>query len=53
MSDSDEEGGSHLCGAGARKPNARAQIVKRVMNEKGMSMIAASKYVKEHNLYKK
>jgi hypothetical protein len=53
MSESDEEGGSHLCGAGARKPNARAAIVKRVMNEKGLSMIAASKYVKEHNLYKK
>ena len=53
MSESDEEGGSHLCGAGARKPNARAQVVKRVMNEKGMSMIAASKYVKEHGLYKK
>jgi len=29
----------------------RAEIVKRVMAEKGLSMINASKYVKEHNLY--
>jgi len=29
----------------------RAEIVKRVMAEKGMKMIEASKYVKEHNLY--
>jgi hypothetical protein len=29
----------------------RAEIVKRVMNEKGLSMINASKYVKEHGLY--
>jgi hypothetical protein len=34
-----------------RKPNARAAVVKRVMSEKGMSMIEASKYVKAHNLY--
>jgi hypothetical protein len=32
---------------------ARAEIVKKVMKEKGMKMIEASKYVKEHNLYKK
>jgi hypothetical protein len=31
---------------------ARAAIVKKVMAEKGMKMIAASKYVKEHGLYK-
>ena len=30
----------------------RAEIVKKVMKEKGMKMIEASKYVKEHNLYK-
>jgi hypothetical protein len=30
----------------------RAEIVKRIMKEKGMKMIDASKYVKEHNLYK-
>jgi hypothetical protein len=35
-------------GDGRRK---RAEIVKRVMAEKGMKMIEASKYVKEHNLY--
>ena len=32
---------------------ARADIVKKVMAEKGLKMIEASKYVKEHNLYKK
>jgi hypothetical protein len=30
---------------------ARAAIVKKVMAEQGLSMIAASKFVKEHNLY--
>jgi hypothetical protein len=30
----------------------RAEIVKRIMKEKGMKMIDASRYVKEHNLYK-
>lgn len=30
---------------------ARAEIVKKVMREKGLKMIEASKYVKEHNLY--
>jgi len=29
----------------------RAEIVRRVMSEKGMKMIEASKYVKEHGLY--
>lgn len=29
----------------------RAEIVKKVMREKGMKMIEASKYVKQHNLY--
>ena len=33
--------------------SARAAIVKRVMAEKGLKMIEASKYVKEHGLYKK
>jgi hypothetical protein len=32
---------------------ARAEIVKKVMKDKGMKMIEASKYVKEHGLYKK
>jgi hypothetical protein len=30
----------------------RAEVVRRVMAEKGMKMIEASKYVKEHGLYK-
>lgn len=30
----------------------RAEIVKQVMMEKGLKLIDASKYVKEHNLYK-
>ena len=38
---------------GARKPNARAEIVRRIMKEKGMKLMEASKYVKEHGLYKK
>ena len=33
--------------------NRRAEIVKQVMKEKGISMIEASSYVKAHNLYKK
>jgi len=37
-------------GCGARA--TRAAIVKKVMAEKGCSMIEASKYVKEHGLYK-
>lgn len=31
----------------------RAEIVKKVMQERGCSLIEASKYVKAHNLYKK
>ena len=31
----------------------RADIVKRIMKEKGLKMIEASKYVKQHNLYTK
>lgn len=37
----------------ANKRSARAAIVKQVMKEKGLGMAAASKYVKEHGLYKK
>jgi len=33
------------------KKGDRAAIVKKVMEEKGMKMIEASKYVKENNLY--
>jgi hypothetical protein len=32
--------------------NARADIVRKVMKDKGLSMIKASSYVKEHDLYK-
>ena len=39
-----------ICGDGRK---ARAEIVKKIMKEKGLKMIEASKYVKEHNLYKK
>lgn len=42
--------GGAMCGDGRK---ARAEIVKRIMKEKGLKMIEASKYVKEHNLYKK
>jgi hypothetical protein len=35
------------------KGESRAEIVKRIMKEKGLKMIMASKYVKEHGLYKK
>ena len=37
-------------GGGRSKRN---EIVKKIMKEKGMKMIEASKYVKEHGLYKK
>lgn len=36
---------------GGAKKNARAEVVSKIMKEKGLSMIQASKYVKEHNLY--
>jgi len=43
-----EEKPKRMCGAGTAK---RAEIVKRVMAEKGLKMIEASKYVKAHGLY--
>ena len=39
-------------GAGGGR-NARAEIVRKVMKEKGLNLPQASKYVKEHGLYKK
>jgi len=33
------------------KPNKRAEVVKKIMKEKGMSMIEASKFVKANGLY--
>jgi hypothetical protein len=41
--------GKGMSGGDGRKK--RAEIVKKIMKEKGMKMIEASKYVKEHNLY--
>lgn len=41
--------GTGHTGAGGR--SKRAAIVKKVMAEKGLKLIEASKYVKEHNLY--
>ena len=37
--------------SGNARGNARAVVVKKVMKDKGLSMIDASKYVKAHNLY--
>ena len=34
-----------------KRRNARADIVRKVMHEKGLKMIEASKYVKQHGLY--
>ena len=34
-----------------RKPNARALIVKQVMQKMGLSLPQASSYVKQNNLY--
>jgi len=36
---------------GGRAPSARAQIVKKVMQEHGLSLPQASSYVKQHGLY--
>jgi hypothetical protein len=38
-------------GKGSGRGSERAQIVKSVMKEQGLSLPMASKYVKEHNLY--
>ena len=43
--------GSARGSANGKKPNARAMIVKKIMNEKGLKLIEASKYVKAHGLY--
>ena len=40
-------------GQGGKKPSVRGAIVKKVMAEHGLSLPQASKYVKEHGLYKK
>jgi len=41
-----------IIGAGDGRKK-RAEIVKRIMKEKGLKLIDASRFVKEHNLYKK
>jgi hypothetical protein len=46
----DEKMGAGVSG-GSDGRKKRAEIVKKVMKERGMKMIEASKYVKEHNLY--
>jgi hypothetical protein len=51
------EGGKNLSGVtaplkGGDGRKARAEIVKKVMKEKGLSMIEASSYVKKNGLYK-
>ena len=40
-----------LGGASSRRTNKRAELVREVMSEMGMSMIDASRYIKENNLY--
>ena len=39
-------------GSGKKRSSARGELVKKIMREKGLSLPQASKYVKEHNLYK-
>jgi len=39
--------------AAARRPNARNELVRKIMHEKALSLPMASKYVKEHGLYKR
>jgi len=39
-------------GSGGKKPNKRASIVKKIMKERGVSMIQASGIVKKEGLYK-
>ena len=38
-------------GAKPKRPNPRAEIVRKVMKEKGLSLIEASKFVKANHLY--
>ena len=45
-----EDAENYVEGSG-KKRNKRADVVKEIMVKKGLSMIEASKYVKQHNLY--
>ena len=40
-------------GAKKKRSNARAEVVRQIMKQKGLNLIDASKHVKEHGLYKK
>ena len=42
---------AYSAGAKPTQPNARNEIVRRIMREKSLSLPLASKYVKEHSLY--
>ena len=46
-----KQGVKALVSGAGRGRSARADIVRKVMAEKGMKMIEASKYVKQHGLY--
>ena len=54
LSTHDDMQAAYVAGAApkARKPSARNELVRKVMKEHSLSLPAASKYVKEHNLYK-
>ena len=53
LSTHDDMPAAYVAGAAprTRKPNARNELVRKVMREHSLSLPAASKYVKEHNLY--
>ena len=44
--------GKAIKGSGIKKPNKRAEIVKKIMKDRGVKMIEASKIVKKEGLYK-
>ena len=44
---------STIGGAKPRQPNKYALLVKEIMGKQNLKMIEASKYIKEHSLYKK
>jgi len=46
-----EQVDSEMKGCGDKR-KVRAELVKRIMKEKGMKMVEASSYIKAHNLYK-
>jgi hypothetical protein len=48
-----ESGMRSNSGAGTDGRKARAELVKKIMKEKGMKMTDASKYIKDNGLYKK